>query len=187
MMPTRSVGVSCLAIGLLAAAGAPANAQAPETPARRFMRTVVGITPADFAKLDGGELVSRLVETKEKGEVAAFGAVAVKATPEQFLAAAADIIHFRRVPEILEIGTFSNPPRVEDLAGLTFPDDDIAALRKCKPGKCDVKLGEKFIERLARAQAPPAARASVSDPRGLSGVGPSPRRARRGRTGSYWP
>jgi len=150
MTRSRSVLVPCLSLGLLAAAAAPARAQAPETPAHRFMRTVVGFTEADFTKLDGGELVSRLIETKEKGEVAAFGAVSVKATPERFLAAAADVAHFRRVPEILEIGSFSNPPRVEDLAGLSFPDDDIAALRKCKPGKCDVKLGEKFIERLAR-------------------------------------
>jgi len=150
MTRSRSVLVPCLSLGLLAAAAAPARAQAPETPAHRFMRTVVGFTEADFTELDGGELVSRLIETKEKGEVAAFGAVSVKATPERFLAAAADVAHFRRVPEILEIGSFSNPPRVEDLAGLSFPDDDIAALRKCKPGKCDVKLGEKFIERLAR-------------------------------------
>ena len=151
-----------VALGAAVVAGGPLAGQPAEPPARRFMRTVVGFTPADFQALDGGQVVTRQIQTKEKGEVAAFGAVTVNAAPEAFFKAAEDIVRFRSVPEILEIGRFSSPPRVEDLDGLHFPEEDLESLRKCRPGKCFVKLGDPFLERIAGLDwSAPGTRAKV--------------------------
>ena len=57
---------------------------------------------------------------------------------------------FRQVPQIPEMGRFSSPAKVEDLKGLTHPPADIAALKKCKPGSCDVKLGTKGLEAVSK-------------------------------------
>jgi hypothetical protein len=152
MMRTRTKALSggvVLALVGLGAQGAQAPAQA-ETKAREFMRKVIAFTPAEFKALDGGQVVTRLLETKDKAEVAAFGATKVNADPTLFFDRVRDIAKFRAVPEIQQIGVFSNPPKIEDLASLTFPENDIDALRKCKPGKCDVKLGTAFIDRLAK-------------------------------------
>jgi hypothetical protein len=50
---------------------------------------------------------------------------------------------FRKVPQIVELGVFSNPPRLEDLAGLTIDAADLDALEDCKPGNCAVKSGRR--------------------------------------------
>ena len=69
---------------------------------------------------------------------------------DQLLALARDVQKFRQVPQIPEMGRFSTPAKIEDLKGLEHPPDDIAALKKCKPGSCDVKLGTKGLEAVSR-------------------------------------
>jgi hypothetical protein len=71
-------------------------------------------------------------------------------TPDQLLALARDVQKFRQVPQISEMGRFSNPAKLEDLKGLTHPPDDIGALKRCKPGSCDVKLGTKGLEAVSK-------------------------------------
>jgi hypothetical protein len=144
---SRPLAVASLALVTMAGS---VSGQQPQTRAREFMRDVIGFSPKDLASLDSGKTVTRLLDTKEKGEVAAFGAVVINAEPAVLFEQAKDMQKFRRVPQIEEIGFFSDPPRVEDLAGLTLPEDDVEDLRKCKPGKCNVKLGEDFIATLAR-------------------------------------
>ena len=50
----------------------------------------------------------------------------------------------------LELGVFSAPATLSDLEGLSHPPEDIAALRKCKPGSGDVKLGTKGLELMSK-------------------------------------
>jgi len=139
-----------VALGALVTMAGSGWAQQPQSKAREFMKDVIGFSPKDLASLDSGKTVTRLLDTKEKGEVAAFGAVVVNSEPAVLFERARNIREFRQVPQIEEVGLFSDPPRVEDLAGLTLPEDDVEDLRKCKPGKCNVKLGEDFIATLAR-------------------------------------
>jgi hypothetical protein len=61
-----------------------------------------------------------------------------------------DFPSFRKVPQIVQLGVFSNPPRIEDLAGLTIDEADIDALEDCKPGNCAVKIGTAGLERLKK-------------------------------------
>jgi hypothetical protein len=122
------------------------SALAQEPPPRPFLRKVIGLDDARLAAIDKGEVVTKQLPTTEKAEVAAFGVVAVKATAEQLLKAARNIQRFRQVPQIPEMGIFSKPPALADLAALHHPPDDIAALKKCTPGSCDVKLGDRGLE-----------------------------------------
>ena len=48
------------------------------------------------------------------------------------------------------MGTFGTPPSIGDLAGLSWEASDIDALRRCKPGACDVKIGMAGLERLQK-------------------------------------
>jgi hypothetical protein len=94
--------------------------------------------------------VTKQLTTTEKSEIAAFGIVKTSGTVDQLLAASKDVLKFRKVPKIPEMGLFSNPAKLADLKGLTHPPDDIAALKKCKPGSCDVKLGTKGLDAFSR-------------------------------------
>ena len=115
-----------------------------------FLRKVIELDDAQLALLEKGEVVTKLLPTKDKPEIAAFGVVKTKGTPELLIKRARDIQRFRQVPQIPEMGIFSSPPRLEDLKGLHHPPDDIAALKKCKPGSCDVKLGDKGLEMVSK-------------------------------------
>jgi hypothetical protein len=124
--------------------------QATEAPPRPFLRQVVHLDDSQLAAVEKGEVVVKLVPTTDKPEVAAFGVVKTVGNVDQLLALARDVQRFRTVPHIPEMGRFSSPARIEDLTGLDHPPDDIAALKKCKPGSCDVKVGTKGLEMISK-------------------------------------
>ena len=111
---------------------------------------MIQLDDAQLAAIEKGEVVTKLLPTTDKPEIAAFGVVKTAGTVDQLLALAWDVRKFKQVPQIPEMGLFSNPAKIEDLKGLTHPPDDIAALKKCKPGSCDVKLGTKGLEMAAK-------------------------------------
>jgi len=135
--------------GLLALA-VPAATSAQEAPPRPFLRKVIQLDDAQLAAMEKGQVVTKMLPTTDKAEIAAFGVVKAAGTVDRLVTLARDVQKFRQVPEIPEMGRFSTPAKLEDLKGLTYPPADIAALRKCKPGSCDVKLGTKGLETAAR-------------------------------------
>jgi hypothetical protein len=84
-------------------------------------------------------------------ELAHWGVVYIQATPERFIERFRDIERFESGPGIPRIGRFSVVPRLEDLAALTLPAEDVEALERCRPGDCDVKLSAAAMRRF-RAQ-----------------------------------
>jgi len=137
-----------LGLGIAMAASALVDAQEP--PPRPFLRNAIKLDDAQLAALERGEAVTKQLPVTEKAEIAVFGAQKVRGTPATFLQRVRDIQNFRKVPQVPQIGHFSNPPRIEDLAGLTWEKADLDALKVCKPGKCDVKIGSAGLDRLAK-------------------------------------
>jgi hypothetical protein len=129
---------------------AQAQAPATEPPPLPFLRKVIQLTDEQLAALDKGEVVTKQLKSADKPEIAAFGVVKTAGTPDILLRLARDVRGLRQVPQIPEMGTFSNPPKVEDLAGLHHPPDDVSALKRCKPGSCDVKLGQAALDQVAK-------------------------------------
>jgi len=129
---------------------APSVPLAQEAPPRPFLRKVIQLDDAQLAAVEKGEVVTKLLPTTDKPEIAAFGVVKTTGTVDQLLALARDVRKFRQVPQIPEMGYFSSPAKVEDLKGLNHPPDDIAALKRCKPGSCDVKIGTKGLEMVSK-------------------------------------
>jgi len=139
-----------LAAALLCVAATLVRAQAPEPPPRPFLRKVIQLDDQKLAAIDKGEVVTKLLPTTDKPEIAAFGVVRTAGNPDLLLRLAKDVRGFRQVPQIPQMGIFSTPPRLDDLKGLTHPPDDVSALKKCKPGSCDVKLGNAALEKIAQ-------------------------------------
>jgi len=139
-----------LAAVVLTAVGLLTPAAAQDQPAHRFLKNTVQLTPAQIADVDHGQVVTKQLPGADKPEIAAFGAVFVNADKEALLTHLRNITAFRRAPSVLEIGRLSHPPRVEDFAGLTADDADLQALRKCRPGDCDVKVARSAMDRLQR-------------------------------------
>jgi len=130
---------SALAVALLA--------QAPQPEPYTFLRKQLAFTPAELITLENGKIIVRLPKTPETREVAAFAIMRLDVPSDFFVERVRDIVRFKKSEKVLQIGKFSNPPRLEDLAGLTFDPVDIDAIQECRVKSCDIKMSAKFIER----------------------------------------
>jgi hypothetical protein len=141
--PTRL----CLAVaaGLLAAAALGAARTSPAV--ERLLTQTLGFSGEDLHALDSGSAVIRSLDTPAREEIANVGAVYIDAMPERFLEQFKDIVQFEKGPGIPQIGVFSSPPRLADLASLTLPPSDLSALRSCRAGDCDLKLTAAAMSR----------------------------------------
>ena len=141
----RMVLAAALAL-VLPAAPAPDE----KTTGQDFLRKVVGFSEAQIGAVDAGQVVTKQLPAADKPEIAAFGAVRVRGDSANFLRQLRRDVGVARRESVLQIGRFSNPPRVEDLAGLTLDEGDFDAARDCKPGDCGIKLSRSAMERIQR-------------------------------------
>lgn len=150
-MRTVTVALCALAIGWTAAL-ARTGAAALTLPGQldAYVTKYVKPTPAEQAQLAAGKPVTRLLDSDPSKEVAVFGAVWVNAPLAAYVAAVKDIERFESGGAFRITKKISSPPRLEDFARLTIPDDDAADLRLCKVGSCQLKLGQTAIERIRR-------------------------------------
>ena len=134
-----------LLLGLLAE-----QAPASSDPARTFLMTAFSLADADVKRIDTGEVVSRTLDVKNGREVATLGIVRIRTSPSEYVERLADIATFKRTNDILQIGKFGSPPRLEDLASLTIDEGDLKRLRDCRVGDCNLRLSAEGIERVRR-------------------------------------
>jgi len=118
--------------------------------ARAFLSTTFHLSRADFVRLDSGQVVSRTLDTNHGREVATLGIVRIATTPEKYVERLTDIATFKKTEDVLQIGTFSNPPQIADVAALTLDDADARRLQMCRVDDCDVQMSAEAIQLFAR-------------------------------------
>ena len=62
-----------------------------------------------------------------------------------------DLERLRTLPGYLALGVSNEPPRLADWNGFAFDNDDIQALRNCKPGDCQLQLPASSMEQLQQS------------------------------------
>src|SRR5262245_19235007 len=145
--------VACAVLACVAIAVAQPSTSAQSTTARlparleHYLKDVIGATSAERARLMDGAPITRLLEGDPSKEVAAFGAIWINAPIRRYIEAVQDIENFERGKGFLVTKRISAPPRLEDFAALRLPSEDVADLRTCRVGNCDVKLGEQALQR----------------------------------------
>lgn len=120
------------------------------TPLDSYITKVAKLTSAQRSQLLAGQPVTRLLEADPSSEVAIFGAVWVKAPMARYVAAVSDIERFEKGANFLVTKKISSPPRLEDFAALRLPADDVADLKACRVGSCELKLSEAALTRLRK-------------------------------------
>lgn len=118
--------------------------------ARSFLIRGLGFTENDLRDVAHGVVASRSLATVDAREVATAGIVRVAITPEEFAHRLIDITSFKKADAVLQIGTFSDPPDLSDVAGLTLESADLRNLRSCRVGDCGMQLPSHIIDRLQR-------------------------------------
>jgi hypothetical protein len=135
---------AAIAIAFGAAAQSPSGDITPAV--RAVLTRDLKFSSADLADLRRGRIVKHSLDAHGAGEVAVVGAVRVNRPERAFLDHVRDVVQFKSGPEVLQIGTFSDPPVAGDLARLTVDKTDVN-LRSCRVGDCDIRLPADVIRR----------------------------------------
>jgi hypothetical protein len=106
-------------------------------------------TEFDLSELEHGRIIKRALGSGSPGEIAVAGATRVNTPKEILVERFRDITHFKSGSEVLQIGRFSSPPALGDLAPLTIDKADFDG-RSCRVGDCDVRLPAGSIQRFQK-------------------------------------
>ena len=146
----RSAMCASVLLALIAVAALPGSAQSnPDL--QTFFRQNIGLSQDQIAAIRAGQPVAKTMPSRTPAEVFLVGAVYIHAAPESYLRFAGDFDRLRKLPNYLALGVFSDPPQLSDLKGFSFDNDDIQALKNCKPGDCLIQMPTSSIEELHRS------------------------------------
>lgn len=104
-------------------------------------------SPDQIMALERAGVVVKIIPASDPREVAVCGVMDVPSDPETALKAFQLTLSQLKQKSGLQSGSFSNPPRVEDLGSLTLSDRDLNDLRTCTVGDCKLKLSAAMIRR----------------------------------------
>ena len=136
----------CAIVALFLPAALAATASDPFA----WLQPAVTVDRAARSRLDRGEAIVRVLPAGD-GEIGIFAAARLGADAETLAAWVNAIARFKKSPYVLMVRRFSNPPGLDDLNGLTLDDGDVAAIRDCRPGNCELKLAGDDIAALHQA------------------------------------
>ncbi len=128
----------------------PVPAQAQNAEPQEFLRKFIHLEASDFAALDKGSPLAKMLVSTQPTEVAPFGIIRVRISRDRFLEKYRDIENFKKGKEVIQIGKFHSPPRIEDLQPLTLDSSEIESLRKCRNGDCAIKASAAMIDRFQK-------------------------------------
>lgn len=146
----RVIALACVNAALLAAVDSDVNGAI-----RGVLTRYLQFTTSELADLQAGKVVKHGLDSTAAGEVGVVGAVRINAPRAKFLTRVRDIARFKNSPDVLQIGRFSRPPTLDDLAALTVEAGDFDS-RACRVGNCGVRLPAAVIQRVEREIVPGA-------------------------------
>ncbi len=148
MLSRRNCLLSFIAFSAIAWLANAALAQNSISDFQKILPEKATFNESDFAALEQGRPVVRLLPVSDKREVAVCGLVKLQVPAEQFLQSFRQGMTRKVNPAILEIGRFNDRPTLADLQTLTIEDRDLEDLKECVVGDCKLKLSAKMIESL---------------------------------------
>ncbi|MFN7914574.1 MAG: hypothetical protein U0Q55_04495 [Vicinamibacterales bacterium] len=110
-----------------------------------FLAQQMKATAADLGRLRQGVPIVIPMTAAVDREVAMAGVIRIDAPAERTVATISDIERFERGKGFIQTRKMSEPPRLDDFAAFQVNQEDFAALRKCRPADCDVKLGQSLF------------------------------------------
>jgi hypothetical protein len=109
----------------------------------------LSLSTSEHRRLDAGESVVRILSANGPS-VGVRAAARADVTPRRLVEWARQVQRLQTLPYQSVAGRFSDPPRIEDVAGLDLDDEDLTDLRQCRPTDCDLKLEDDEIEQVRR-------------------------------------
>jgi hypothetical protein len=115
-----------------------------------YLTAVSVFSQDDILKLNEGKMIANLLAVKDKREVAVYGVIPVKAPINISLNAFQETMSRQNKKSVVEFGSFSPIPVIDDINTLTLDENDIEDIKQCRIGNCKLKLSAAMIERFQR-------------------------------------
>jgi hypothetical protein len=112
-----------------------------------FLRGV-GFAADEVARLEGGQVLTRADLSGDESEILAVGAVKIRADRDRVANYYGQMISYVDGQVTQAFGRFSTPPALTDVQTLTLDAAEIEALKSCRPGDCDIRLGGTSLSAL---------------------------------------
>jgi hypothetical protein len=141
-------GTGTAALALLCAAPAAQNTQ------REVVDYLarIGVSAADAARLDAGQVVSAVYDgTTADNEIFVGAAVKILVPRAQVTSYYGQMISYVDGQVTLAFGRFGSPPAIADVKDLTFDPSEVDQLKSCRPGDCDVRLSGAGLDALRKS------------------------------------
>jgi len=140
---------AALIAGTLIVVGGIQSAPDIDRGVRDVLTRGLQFSASELSDLQRGHAVKHGLEAHAPGEFGVAGGIRMAATRTGFLAAARDIVTFKAGEQIMQIGRFSSPPTLDDLAPLKVDSADFDAAT-CRVRDCDVRLPAGVIQRVPK-------------------------------------
>lgn len=90
---------------------------------------------------------ARIYEAESRGrQITIIGLAKIPASPKKITADLVKRNGLLKSEALRQVGVFSNPPKMSDLAKYRMPESDLETLADCEVGNCKFKLGEEGVE-----------------------------------------
>jgi hypothetical protein len=139
-----------LLLALLTSSFAPCWAQQPPD-VTTYLKKYVGLSDEQIAEIRAGKPLTKALDAPKPSQIFVFGAVYIKATPEDYVKLSTDFARLKKEPGNLAIAPFSSPPQLADLNGFTFEKDTLDLLKECEPGSCKVQMPESSMQEIGKS------------------------------------
>jgi len=130
-----------LGVAALQIIGAQVRTIDPE----RLLADRFGFTPDEVSRARGGQAVAKLLPRNDANDVGVLAAVRINGQATRLANWLRDVANFRKAAELGVSHRLSAQPQIGDFADLSLDADELAALRDCRPGRCDLLIGDKAI------------------------------------------
>jgi len=132
------------ALGAALLQGAPA--QQPSVTA--FLLQSIGLDSMQLAAMRQGVPVVKVLDTRDRRDVAVFGIVTVAVPRETYVRQVRNFTVSLRTPSRTQLGIFGNPATAADVQAVTINSRDVSEMKNCRPGDCVVKLPATDMRRI---------------------------------------
>jgi hypothetical protein len=139
--------------------GSPLAAESQRDPLH-FLQPTIQLSEQERNRLKAREVVIRILPASGH-ELAFLTAGALEVGPDALVASVRDMPGLKRSSYVPQIGRFSSQPLVEDMRELTLDVSDLDEIRRCRPGRCGLKLDPEEIDSLHKTSASNAASKSA--------------------------
>jgi hypothetical protein len=125
----------------------PAVAWLQPRDVERALAERFGFSSAELGQVAGGQLVVKTLPASDPVEMGALGVVRIRDDKDRLVRWVQDVEGFRKAAELGISRKLSSPPAIGDFGDLALDAAELASLQRCRPGSCDLRLGDQAIAR----------------------------------------